>query len=86
MRASAAVRLFTETDSPSTRIEQMSKKKTNAQQAVKAFDRDDCIPNLGQVVHRASFAHGDVHTFPDGSIALHGDDCTFTAVLGSDAE
>lgn len=48
-----------------------------AEQAKAEFDKTDLIPNLGQRM-QGGLGPGTVHIFPDGSLAIHGDDATFT--------
>ena len=50
---------------------------TYAEHAAAEFKKTDTIPHMGQHIAYVDELEGDLHTFPDGSIALHGGDGTF---------
>jgi len=51
---------------------------TIAEKAVVEFDKMEVIPNLGQRMQEVAL--GTFHIFPDGSVAIHKGDATFTLV------
>ena len=50
--------------------------RTLAARAIREFAQTDLIPQLGQRTEDV-VGPGTLHIFPDGSIAIHGDDGTF---------
>lgn len=50
---------------------------TMAERAVAEFNKTNCIPNRGQRILHA-MGPGDVHIFPDGSLAVHWSDDDFS--------